>query len=930
MDVEYMNSRAKRYQFLSTLFRDEIPLELIKAMQKDEFLDGFNESVTGCGFLDLIHGAEVMTRCLKNSDAEKLQKELSYDYADNFLNAGANPVFPYESCHVTGDPVVMQEPVFELREYFRKAGVHKNPDYKDLEEHIAVQMELLRYLLENGNEDLYRDFFKNKYTKWVSPFCDQLVGSTKTDFYQGLAHFTRGAMMCENMRLEGFTRGQEVTKRMVPACEALNLDPAYVTLTEGVVDPEPEKKVPSHCYTCGALCGMTAKVKDGILMGTSGLQGDPKGGGRLCPKGAAAAKHVYSAYRLKAPLIKENGRFRKATWDEALDKVVEAINTIEHEKLGYMRGNDWANSIHEALFDHLGCPKTTHRPMCDNANRMANEKNLNDKRPWINYQESDYILHFGMNELASSYSQRKTAQLRAALKRGVKLVVFDPRLSETAKAAAEWITIKPATDAAVALGMAYVIIKEELYDKEFVENWTHGFEEFKKRVMGDEDGVARTPEWAGKISGVPSETIERIAREFAMAKNKGCISWTGLAQVPNGMYGTAAIQALNGLCGTFDAPGGPALPFKRKLKPVWGEGQEKPAAGDAPKLNKFGIWSGWAPAYLLEDVEAGKLKGLINYFGDPVLSWGNQAAITKAIEMMDFKASIDAFMCNTAVLCDVILPDASWLEQSQVKNDWLYEAFIAYYAEVVKPMYDSKPMWMITKELANRLGLGKHFPWDNIEEAERNQLAGTPWSYDELKEKGFIITDESEYYKYKKWGSFNTPDGYGSSGKTTTGKYNFLNTVAEEKGIDPLPDYKEPDPEMAPDDEFPFVFGNFRIFEHEHSSTFSNFQLMKINGSNPLWINMLDAQELGIEEGDKVRLKSPWGEVEIKAKPTWGIMRGIIASGGGFGHIRGLEGDPKFPQFGGVNTPGIMKPNCTEDVGGTPLLKYIKTRVEKI
>ena len=105
---------------------------------------------------------------------------------------------------------------------------------------------------------------------------------------------------------------------------------------------------------------------------------------------------------------------------------------------------------------------------------------------------------------------------------------------------------------------------------------------------------------------------------------------------------------------------------------------------------------------------------------------------------------------------------------------------------------------------------------------------------------------------------------------------------------------------------------------------------MKIHGTNPLWINMLDAQELGIREGEKVRLKSPWGEVEMKAKPTWGIMRGVLGSGGGFGHIRGLEGDPKFPQFGGVNTPGIMKPNYTENVGGTPLLKYIKTRLEKI
>ena len=930
MDAEYMNSRAKRYQFLSTLLRDEISLEFIKAMQKNEFLDGFNESVTDCGFIDLINGVEVITRCLKNNNAEKLQKELSYDYADIFLNAGSNPVFPYESCHVTGDPVVMQKPVFELREYFRKAGVHKNPDYKDLEEHIAVQMELLRYLLENGNKDLYRDFFKNKYTKWVPSFCDQLVGSTQTDFYQGLAHFVRGAMMCENMKLEGFTRGEEVTRRMMSACEALNLDPAYFTIAKGTVDPEPEKKVPTHCYTCGALCGITAKLKDGILTSVSGLNGDPKGGGRLCPKGASSVKHVYSPYRLKSPLIKENGRFRKASWDEALDKLAAGIKSIEHDKLGFFRGNDFVNWIHEALFDHLGCPKTTHRPMCDNANRMANEHNLTDKRPWINYQESDYILHFGMNEFATSYSQRKTAQLKAAIKRGAKLVVFDPRRSETAAAATEWIPLKPNTDAAVAMAMCYVIIKNNLYDKEFVGKWTHGFDEFKKRLMGEEDGNPRTPKWAFKISGVPAETIERIALEFAGAKNKGAASWTGLAQVPNGMYATAALQAINALCGTFDAPGGPSLPFKRKLKPAWGKGQEKPPKGSAPKLNKLDMWAGWAPAYLSSDVEAGKLKGMIIWYGDPVLSWGNQAAITKAIEKMAFKAAIEAFMCNSAVLCDVILPDATWLEQSQIKPDWLYEAFIAYYAEVVKPMYDSRPVWEITVELAKRLDLGKYFPWENIEEAFKNQMAGMPWSFDELKEKGFIITDKAEYYKYKKWNSINTPDGYGSSGTSKTGKYNFLNPVAQEKGIDPLPDYKEPDKNLQPDKNYPFIFGNFRLFTHEHSSTFSNYQLMKSNGTNTLWINTLDAQKLGIEENDKVRLKSPWGEVEIPAWPTWSIMQGVLGSPGGFGHVRGLEGDPKFPQFGGINTPGIMKPNTTESVGGTPLLKYIKTTVEKV
>ena len=930
MDKTYMESRAKRYQFLSTLYRDEIPLKLIKSMQDEQFLNGLLESVKGCGFMDLTSGAKAMVSCLKNTDSEKLYKDLSYDYADVFLNAGPNPVFPYESAHTGKKPVLMQKPVLTIREYFKTAGVHKNPDFKDLDDHIAVEMEFLRYLLEKQDADMYVKFFKNIYLKWVNSFCDQLTASANTDFYQGLAHFTRGALMCENMRIDGFNRGEETTQKMMEACFSLNLDSNYFTLKEGAVEPEPSKEIPSHCYTCGSLCGMVAKVKDGILTGVAGLPGDPKGGGRLCPKGAASPNHLYSPYRLKEPLIKENGRFRKASWEEALDAVADGIKSIEPEKLGFFRGNDFINWIHEGLFDHLGCPKMTHRPMCDNANRMANEHNLNDKRPWINYEQADYIIHFGMNELATSYGQRKTTQLKAALKNGAKLVVFDPRKSETAAAASEWIPVKPATDGAVALAMCHVIIKNELYDKAFVKDWTHGFDELKDRVLGNEDGTARTPEWAAKISGVPAETIERVAMEFAMAENKGASSWAGLAQVPNGMYGTAALQALNGLCGTFDAPGGPSLPFKRKLKSPWGEGQEKPPKGSAPKLDKLNMWAGWVPANTLASVESGKLKGMILYYGDPVLSCGNQKDSTKAIEKMEFKAAIEAFMCNSALLCDVILPDATWLEQSQVKPDWLYDAFIGYYAEIVPPMYNTRPVWKIIKALADRLDLGKYFPWDDIEDAFQNQMEGTPWSFDELKKKGFIITDKAEYYKYKKWGSINPPDGYGSSGTSKTGKYNFVNPVALEKGVDALPDYKEPDKELQADTDYPFIFGNFRVFGHEHSSTFSNFKAMNTMGTNPLWINKLDAQKLGIAEGDKVRLKSPWGSVEMVANPTWSMSKGVLGSAGGFGHVRGCEGDPKFPEIGGVNAPGIMKTNAAEKDGGTTLLKYIKTKVEKI
>ncbi|BBO75796.1 hypothetical protein DSCW_32130 [Desulfosarcina widdelii] len=936
---ELAAARFTIQRFLATIFADEISEELYKALKSEAFLEALKDASGRFYSKEMRHGTHVLFEFMDSAGIDTFQN-LKYEYADLFLNAGDNPVIPYESFYADREPTLYGETVFQMRESLRKHSLHKDPQYPEPEDHISVEFDFLAEL--NRREEVgdrsaaeTRKDFGRRHMAWRTEFCAVLHSADKSGFYKAFAELTLAYLYVAH--LESVPR--EEVAPVDPAADLIELGKVFrllplakesFLLKPGAIDPLPARTVPTHCYACGALCGMTAKLKDGVLMSTAGLQGDIKGGGRLCPKGASARHHVYSAYRLKSPLIKENGRFRKASWDEALDKVVADFKSLDPNRIGYMRGNDFTNWIHEALFDHLGCPKTTHRPMCDNANRMSNEHNLSDKRPWINYQEADYILHFGMNELSTSYGQRKTAQLKAAVARGAKLVVLDPRRSETAALATEWIPIKPSTDAAVALAMCHVIIKNGLYDRDFVANWTTGFEEFKKRVMGEDDDTPKTPTWASRISGVPAETIERIALEFAKSTAKGAMSWTGLAQVPNGMYATAALQALNGLCGTFDAPGGPSLPFKRKLKPAWGKGQEKPPKGNAPKLNKLGMWSGWAPAYLLDDVDSGKLEGMICYFGDPVLSWGNQEAITEAINKMKFKVCIDAFMCNTALLCDVVLPDATWLEQSQIKPDWLYEAQISYWAEVIPPLYQSKSMYWITMELADRMGLGHFFPWKTIEEAFENQLDGLPCTLDQLKKKGYVITDEASYYKYKKWGSLNPPEGYGSSGNTKTGKYNFVNPVAQEKGVDPLPNYHDGPPDLATDATYPFHFGNFRIFEHEHSSTFSDWALMKSMSSNPLWINKMDAHDLQISEGDRVRLKSPWGQVEMTAHPTYDIMPGILGAAGGFGHLRGLEGDPKFPQFGGQNPPGIQKPNISEEMGGTPLLKYIKTRIEKI
>ena len=939
--------RARIYQFLSFVYHDEVSVRLAASMASADFqqalVDFFSESPLN----DLNAGLRKMGQYFNGKDPDKTQKALRYEYADNFLNAGPNPVFPYESVYVSRDPVVMGEPVFAVRTAYRKAAVHKSDTYKDLDDHIAVELEFLRYLLEQVVRDPDRaddyqqqhvTFLRDHLMGWVIEFCAVLSSSAISSFYRGLAEFTMAFLFNERMLALDLQSGKVPDATLVRRFEQLamligklKLPDGYVTLAMGPREAEKEKEVPTHCYICGALCGQTAKVKDNVIVSLKGLPGDPKGGGRLCPKGAAGISQIYSAYRLKAPLIKENGRFRKASWSEALDLVAGRLAELNPSKVGYMRGNDWNNWLHEALFDHYGAIKTTHRPMCDNANRMANEHNLNDKRPWIHYGDSDYIVLFGNNDLATSYGQRKTAMLKAALDRGAKLVVFDPRRSETAAAATEWIPLKPGTDGAVAMAMCYVIVTQRLYNETFVHKWTYGFEDFRLRLLGDEDGTARTPEWAEAISGVPARTIERLAVELAVAEYKGVMSWTGVAQTHNGMYGTQAVQALNGLLGNFDAPGGPSLPFKRKLGSAWGEGQVKPVSNVAKeKLNKLAMWSGWAPAHFPADVAAGKIVAVVNYFGDPILSWGNEDATEKAFESLEFSVSIDAFMGNTALHSQVVLPDATYLEQGQIKADWLYDACISCWQEVAPPLYDSRASWDIFTELAKRMGMAEYFPWSDLEEAQRNQLKGTPWSLDELKEKGFIVTDEHTFYKYEKWGGFNPPEGYGSSGKSKTGKYNFKNPVAEEKGLDPLPDYKAPDATLAPDEAHPLIFGNFRLFEHEHSSTFSNVQLMKLAGKNALWINPVDAVQRHIRDGDMVTIRSPWGALTLPAHVTWHICQGAVASSGGFGHERGIEADPKYPQFGGTNTPGgLIPPNVSESMGGTPLLKYVKVQVER-
>ncbi|CAK8722787.1 MAG: thiosulfate reductase [Candidatus Electronema aureum] len=919
MGTQMKLARSTIYRFISLLYRDEISLPLLRKLANSQVTEHFFSKKRSSGLPRMID-------FLQSAPTEAVFRELRHDYAELFLNAGQNPAFPYASCHLSGEPLVMQEPIFQVRKIYHDSGVHLNPAWPDLDDHIAVELEFMAYLAaQPGNEERQADFLQNHLLSWADKFCAQLAALAKTDFYKGLAELTMAVLSAADSALVV----------LEPILAALELNKTLVTLVEGSAQIEPEHVVKTHCYICLGLCGQEVRVKDGVIVGCKGLAGDPKGGGRLCIKGANAHKNTYSAYRLKTPLIRENGRFRKAEWDEALDLLAAKLKSFDPKTVGFHQGNDYNSWCHDAVMAAYGTPnKTTHRQMCDNPNRMANEHCLGEKRPWIDYAHSQYILLFGINELATSAGQRKVNLLKQAVKNGAKLVVVDPRRCETAQIATEWIPIIPGTDGAMAMAMCHVIVADNLHDQAFTENWCYGFAEFKKRLLGEGDGIARTPQWAETICGVPAATITRLAHEFASAAPAtAALSWTGVAQAPNATHATQAIQALNALMGSFDAPGGPALVSKFKLASAWADNQPKPPNNAAKfKLNPGRLWSGWIPAYFEEDAQAGRLKAMLCYFGNPVMSSGAEPSLRRAMERLEFSCAIDCYMSNTAELCDVVLPDCTYLEQSRVASDWMYESFISLGEKAVQPLYDSRPVVQIFTELAQRLGFGEFFPWQSEEEYMRNQLRNQRVTLEELRETGYFITDPQAFRKYEQWGSINPPSGYGASGHSATSKYNFINPVAEKAGLNALPDYLPPWedwPELRPDTDYPLILGYFRVLEHEHTSTCWNPALMNQCSSNPVWINWMDAKKLGIADGDQVIVASPWGEIKAAAKVTWDIRQGVIAAAGGFGGRYGLEGDPKFPGCGGFNTNVLLPPNLACKWSGTPPLKYIKTRIQK-
>ncbi|WP_418282624.1 molybdopterin-dependent oxidoreductase [Halorubrum sp. DTA98] len=678
-----------------------------------------------------------------------------------------------------------------------------------------------------------------------------------------------------------------------------------------------------NCWMCCHDCSQKAFVNDGTVVDITGVDGNPRGSagagteGTLCPKGLNQLDKTHDPDRIKQPYIREDGELREATWEEAFEYTAERLTEFdeEHGAETFLDAGSWAETpiFRNIWRDLYGTPERIGRGVhvCAGPTFVAGGMmgvGSNNRIP--DYQNSEYIIAWGRNMMEAFGGQfEPKGVLEAIDNNDATLVTIDPQHTETVQKSDKWLPIRPRTDGALALAMAHVIIEEELYDEEFVENHTYGFEAYREAVAD------KPPEWAAEITGLDPDDIREVAIGFAEAAPQAGISiWTGVAQVGNGWKSAQNITALNGLVGNIDRPGGLRMWQSAELaNPFAVRDIDLPnnAEGKTPALQRYEEYEeypvrhieGIAHNLVPDMVENGHINGIYCHHDMP-LKDGNAQGWLDAIEEMDLVIAVDAYWNGITRNADVVFADATQLEKDTVNtgswNAYSDRTWVTGGQAAVEPQFDTKPDYEILVGIAEAMGWGEYFPWDDAEEFIDDQLSVHDLTLAELSsgERNYELLDE---YPYEQWG-----DDY--QFQFDLDRIPPLVQAADEAGMDTAPEWIPPGTygdEL--NDEYPLEFYDTRAVYFSHGSDQALDRLLEkyaerhdLDGEeyrgNYLVMNPRDADPRGIESGDMVRLESETGHGELMAYVSERTQPGFITAEYGFG-----EGSLR-PDDEGMNT----------------------------
>jgi thiosulfate reductase/polysulfide reductase chain A len=677
--------------------------------------------------------------------------------------------------------------------------------------------------------------------------------------------------------------------------------------------------IPSMCEMCVWRCGLLAKVQNGVVVKLDGNPDNPHSRGNLCPRGQSGLMTTYDPDRVLNPLIRVGkrgeGLFRKATWDEALDLVAGKMLDIKQkygpEAMVFSSTHNLSQVQFENLLYAFGSPNYgTQRSLCFNAMITAFSLTYGVEEPSRIYDNVEFILMVGRN-MMEAISTSETSELSHAIDRGAKLVYLDPRYTKTASKAAEWIPIRPGTDSAFLLAMINVIVSNKLADCEFV----------KKYVVGC-DGIQAemskyTPEWAEEITGVPAATIERTAREYAAAKHNALAhpGWR-TSNFINSFQTERAIATLNAISGNVLTPGG-CLSAEITAE---GAGLGAPPQPPYPRNSalrldgvpwkyplvplKLGVFQELRDAILTD--EPYPAHGWFIARQNPIMSIPDRGKTMKAFGKMDFIATVDIIMNDTAWFSDVILPEASYLERYDPLLPVGGKAFIRQ--PVIEPQGEAKSALWIYKQLGERLGLGDYFQYEDEEDYLRQQLKPLGVSLEEVKKKGYAEMPEEETDGEI---TFNTPSG----------KIEVYSETLKNAGFSPWPTWEEPP--YPSEGQFYLLTG--KVAQQTQFGTQNNQLLHKYSDEPRLWMNTKTAAQLGLADGDWVEVTSQVGRAHTILLATEAIRPDCVYMTPGYGHLsKGLT-----TAYGVGASSSVLHVTYTDPISGGQALSQTFVTVQK-
>ncbi|HWP97893.1 MAG TPA: molybdopterin-dependent oxidoreductase [Syntrophomonadaceae bacterium] len=665
------------------------------------------------------------------------------------------------------------------------------------------------------------------------------------------------------------------------------------------------------CHFCHMNCGMLAHVEDGVLVKVTGDPEHPFNLGAQCSRGASALDHLNHINRINYPLKRVgergSGKFKRVTWEEALNDIAARLNDLKNsygaETISTIGGTNRTDDFaRRRFFNLLGSPNVIHTaPDCWIPNFLTEAATFG----WGAFDPevmggSRCVVVWGHNP-GASYLPEMRSILQARETFGTKIIVIDPRFSETAAKADLWLPIKAGSDNALALAWLNVIINEGLFDFDFVNEYTIGFDELCERVE------EYTPEWAAEKTGISAELIAESARIYANSK-PACIAW-GVATDQFGKGSTAGAQAricLRAICGNIDVPGGDVIPgphptfitdWEMELNDMLPEEQRaKQIGSDRFKLNSWPgyqlltdnlvrVWGKSIPAeWFCEANPSSLFRAMINgepypvkaaiiLADNPLISYGNSKLVYQALKNLDLLVAMEYWMTPSAALADYILPAASWLERPVLTTTYGVSDWLIASARGIAPLFERKTdvdFWM---ELGHKMGQEEYWPWKTDEEVFHYRLEQLGYgfeNYDEFVEYMRMDFAPREYKKYLFQG-FATPSG----------KAELKSSILEQLGYDPLPHYVEPPfspearPEMAKD--YPVTLiggGGYNPFFHSEHREITRLRLL--SPYPRVAINPVLAKEHGIQDMDWIWIETPIGKIKQRAVLTTAIAPDTI------------------------------------------------------